>query len=119
MNASMGLTRGCEGSGGALCDLMRTVLPDTFAPLVAGLVAIVLVLLIALIFRKVAHRLITRVVRRASSGRASSPDACAAGSRRPPRGSTRSWPSGAGNGPRPSARCSSTSPRSSSWAPRS
>jgi moderate conductance mechanosensitive channel len=71
MNASMGLTRGCEGSGGALCDLMRIVLPDAFAPLIAGLVAILLVLLIALIFRKVAHRLITRVVRRASSSRAS------------------------------------------------
>jgi moderate conductance mechanosensitive channel len=71
MSVGAGLTNGCDNGGGAICNLMRAVLPDTFAPLVAALIAIVLVMLIALIFRNVAHRLITRVVRRASSGRAS------------------------------------------------
>ncbi|MGC5015262.1 mechanosensitive ion channel family protein [Streptosporangium sp. DT93] len=50
---------------------MLTFIPQSWAPLVAAALAIVLVILIALILRNVAHRLINRVVRRASSGRTS------------------------------------------------
>jgi small-conductance mechanosensitive channel len=72
MNAGMSFTQGCtNGQEGAMCALMLSFLPAEWAPVVGGLIAIALVLLIALILRKVAHRLITRVVRRASSSRAS------------------------------------------------
>ena len=77
----------CDNGGGAICNLMRTVLPDTFAPVVAALIAIVLVLLIALIFRNVGpsadHPGGTR-------GRPPAarpwPGACAGGSRSTPEG---------------------------------
>ncbi|WP_433540078.1 mechanosensitive ion channel family protein [Streptosporangium sandarakinum] len=51
---------------------MQSVLPATWAPAVAGAIAIVLVVLVALVTRNVANRLITRVVRRASSSNGSS-----------------------------------------------
>ncbi|GGS97331.1 hypothetical protein GCM10010156_64460 [Planobispora rosea] len=47
---------------------MNSFLPVTWAPVVAGLISIVLILVIAFVLRNVTHRLITRVVRRASSG---------------------------------------------------
>lgn len=71
MNTGAGFTRGCENGGGVICDLILAIVPAAWAPLIAGLIAIALVLLIALVLRNVTLRLITRVVRRASSGRAS------------------------------------------------
>ncbi|MEV7011322.1 mechanosensitive ion channel family protein [Streptosporangium sp. NPDC051022] len=54
---------------------MQAVLPSQWAPIIAGLVAgaiaIALIAGVALVLRKAAHRLITRVVQRASSGRPS------------------------------------------------
>ncbi|MFI6512099.1 mechanosensitive ion channel family protein [Streptosporangium sp. NPDC050855] len=50
---------------------MQTIIPANWAPVVAAALALVLVIVIALILRNVAHRLINRVVRRASSGRTS------------------------------------------------
>ncbi|GAA3425611.1 hypothetical protein GCM10018953_27940 [Streptosporangium nondiastaticum] len=64
---SAGLTKGCENGGGLICNLMQSFLPATWAPAVAGAIAIVLVVLVALVTRDVANRLISRVVRRASS----------------------------------------------------
>lgn len=72
LDMSAGLTKGCENGGGLICTLMQSVLPATWAPAVAGAIAIVLVVLVALITRKVANHLITRVVRRASSSNGSS-----------------------------------------------
>ncbi|MFS1303485.1 mechanosensitive ion channel family protein [Streptosporangium longisporum] len=50
---------------------MQLFIPANWAPVVAAALALVLVIVIALILRNVAHRLINRVVRRASSGRTS------------------------------------------------
>ncbi|GHH66521.1 hypothetical protein GCM10017673_12130 [Streptosporangium violaceochromogenes] len=73
---SAGLTNGaCGPNGGVICELMQSVLPSGWAPVVAGLLAgllaILLITIIALVLRNMAHRLITRVVQRASSGRPS------------------------------------------------
>ncbi|GAA3118272.1 mechanosensitive ion channel family protein [Planomonospora alba] len=70
---SEGLTRACSGSGDndILCDAVYSVLPASWAPVIAGLLSIVLILAVAVVLRKVVHRLITRVVRRASAGNAS------------------------------------------------
>ncbi|MFD8532274.1 mechanosensitive ion channel family protein [Streptosporangium canum] len=46
---------------------MQSVLPPTWAPVIASAIAIMLVVVIALLLRNVANRLITRVVKRASS----------------------------------------------------
>ncbi|MER5421572.1 mechanosensitive ion channel family protein [Streptosporangium roseum] len=46
---------------------MQSVLPPTWAPVIASTIAIMLILVIALLLRNVANRLITRVVKRASS----------------------------------------------------
>ncbi|MER5320016.1 mechanosensitive ion channel family protein [Streptosporangium roseum] len=46
---------------------MQSVLPPTWAPVIASTIAIMLIVVIALLLRNVANRLITRVVRRASS----------------------------------------------------
>ncbi|MGW3364109.1 mechanosensitive ion channel family protein [Streptosporangium canum] len=46
---------------------MQSVLPPTWAPVIASTIAIMLVVVIALLLRNVANRLITRVVKRASS----------------------------------------------------
>ncbi|GAA3008861.1 hypothetical protein GCM10017559_34080 [Streptosporangium longisporum] len=54
-----------------MCDLVQLFIPANWAPVVAAALALVLVIVIALILRNVAHRLINRVVRRASSGRTS------------------------------------------------
>ncbi len=65
----------CGQDGGVICGLVQTVLPATWAPVVAGLIAaliaIVLITVVALILRNMSHRLITRVVQRASSGKPS------------------------------------------------
>jgi small conductance mechanosensitive channel len=50
---------------------VQLFIPADWAPVVAAALALVLVIVIALILRNVAHRLINRVVRRASSGRTS------------------------------------------------
>ncbi|MEU0520504.1 mechanosensitive ion channel family protein [Streptosporangium sp. NPDC006007] len=54
---------------------MQTVLPATWAPivagLIAGLIAVVLITVVALVLRNMSHRLIGRVVQRASSDRPS------------------------------------------------
>lgn len=74
LDASAGLTRGCGDGGGVVCDFVKMLVPaavDWVAPVIAGLIAITLVVVIALILRNVAHRLIGRVVRRASTERAS------------------------------------------------
>ncbi|MER7207753.1 mechanosensitive ion channel family protein [Streptosporangium sp. NPDC000239] len=63
----------CGRDGGIICELAQTVLPPAWAPFVASvlatLIAIVLITAVALILRKVAVRLITGIVQRASSGR--------------------------------------------------
>ncbi|WP_433242414.1 mechanosensitive ion channel family protein [Streptosporangium sp. CA-135522] len=46
---------------------MQSVVPTTWAPAIAGTIAMMLIVVIALILRNVANRLITRVVKRASS----------------------------------------------------
>ncbi|MFI6797456.1 mechanosensitive ion channel family protein [Streptosporangium canum] len=46
---------------------MQSVLPPTWAPVIASTIAIMLIGVIALLLRNVANRLITRVVKRASS----------------------------------------------------
>ncbi|MEV0421742.1 mechanosensitive ion channel family protein [Streptosporangium canum] len=51
---------------------MQSVLPPTWAPVIASTIAIMLILVIALLLRNVANRLITRVVKRASSSNGSS-----------------------------------------------
>ncbi|MFI7055654.1 mechanosensitive ion channel family protein [Streptosporangium canum] len=51
---------------------MQSVLPPTWAPVIASTIAIMLVVVIALLLRNVANRLITRVVKRASSSNGSS-----------------------------------------------
>ncbi|WP_245789616.1 mechanosensitive ion channel family protein [Streptosporangium canum] len=51
---------------------MQSVLPPTWAPVIASAIAIMLVVVIALLLRNVANRLITRVVKRASSSNGSS-----------------------------------------------
>lgn len=59
------------GEDTALCGLIAGLFPQAFwAPLVASGITIVLILILAIIVRNVAHRLITRVVSRASSGSA-------------------------------------------------
>ncbi|WP_344979718.1 mechanosensitive ion channel family protein [Streptosporangium fragile] len=51
---------------------MQTLVPVSWAaPVIASVIAIALIVTIAMVLRKVAHRLIERVVRRASSGRTS------------------------------------------------
>lgn len=64
---------GCGRDGGIICGLVQTVLPPAWAPIVASvlatMVAIALIIAIALILRKVALRLITGIVQRASSDR--------------------------------------------------
>ncbi|GAA3085680.1 mechanosensitive ion channel family protein [Streptosporangium carneum] len=71
-----GITNGaCGQQGGVICEVVQTVLPAAWAPfvaaLIAGLLAIMLIAAIGLVLRNVAHRLIGRVVQRASSGRPS------------------------------------------------
>ncbi|WP_231509855.1 mechanosensitive ion channel family protein [Streptosporangium roseum] len=51
---------------------MQSVLPPTWAPVIASTIAIMLIGVIALLLRNVANRLITRVVKRASSSSGSS-----------------------------------------------
>ncbi|MFF5210658.1 mechanosensitive ion channel family protein [Streptosporangium sp. NPDC000396] len=47
---------------------MQSVLPNAaWAPVIAGAIAIVLIVVVAMVLRNIAHRLITRVVKRASS----------------------------------------------------
>ncbi|MBB2910958.1 small conductance mechanosensitive channel [Streptosporangium becharense] len=72
LNMGAGLTKGCGDGGGPICDVVQLLVPVTWAaPVIAGVIAIVLIVAIALLARNVVHRLINRVVRRASSGRAS------------------------------------------------
>ncbi|GGL44120.1 mechanosensitive ion channel family protein [Planomonospora parontospora] len=68
-----GLSRACKSNGEAdiVCDLVSSVLPAAWAPVIGGLIAISLIMLVAFVLRNVSHRLITRVVRRASSGNSS------------------------------------------------
>ncbi|WP_230884064.1 mechanosensitive ion channel family protein [Planomonospora sp. ID82291] len=70
---TQGLSNACKSGveSDVLCDIVYSVLPATWAPVIAGLISIVLILVVAFVLRNVAHRLITRVVRRASSGNAS------------------------------------------------
>lgn len=72
LDMSAGLTKGCGDGGGMICDFVQMVVPVSWAaPMVAGLIAIMLVVGLALILRNMAHRVISRVVRKASSERAS------------------------------------------------
>ncbi|WP_326643184.1 mechanosensitive ion channel family protein [Streptosporangium sp. NBC_01755] len=72
IDMSAGLTKGCGNGGGMICDFVQMIVPVSWAaPVIAGMIAIALVVIIALLLRNVAHRLISRVVRKASAERAS------------------------------------------------
>ncbi|MEV4380587.1 mechanosensitive ion channel family protein [Streptosporangium sp. NPDC049644] len=72
LDMSAGLTKGCGDGGGMICDFVQMIVPVSWAaPAIAGMIAIALVVVIALALRNVAHRLISRVVRKASSERTS------------------------------------------------
>ncbi|WP_204075921.1 mechanosensitive ion channel family protein [Planotetraspora phitsanulokensis] len=70
------MAKACESGDGVLCSILNAVVPDKgfppWVPLVAGvtdvILALGLILVIALIVRSVAHRLITRVTLHASEG---------------------------------------------------
>jgi len=74
IDAGAGLTKGCGDGGGVICDFVKMLIPTTVdwvAPVLAWLIAIALIVVIALILRNLSHRLIGRIVRRASAERTS------------------------------------------------
>mgnify|MGYP002623382543 FL=1 len=58
----------CNNSDDVICPLVENILPKGWAPFAAWLIIIVLILVGALILRKVVHRLIDRLTRRAAVG---------------------------------------------------
>lgn len=58
----------CNGNDDVICPLVEGLLPKGWAPFAAWLITIVLILLGALILRKIVHRVIGRITRRAAVG---------------------------------------------------
>jgi small conductance mechanosensitive channel len=59
----------CGQQGDPICSAVRSWLPnENWAPLVASLITVVVIVLIALVVRNLTHRLIDRVTRRAAEG---------------------------------------------------
>ncbi|MFC4062522.1 mechanosensitive ion channel family protein [Planomonospora corallina] len=72
LNGFSGVCTGKNGEGDVVCELLASVLPaEKWAPVIAGLITIAVIIVVAMVLRNIAHRLITRVVRRASAGGAS------------------------------------------------
>ncbi|MBB5136346.1 small conductance mechanosensitive channel [Thermocatellispora tengchongensis] len=64
------LVRSCGDNQGFICPALNTLFPQgmgTWVPLVASLADLVLILVVGLLLRKLAQRIIDRVVRRAAS----------------------------------------------------